>query len=577
MENKKISYIFSSIADILELQDANVFRTRAYRTAAQNISNLSRELKDVYDEDPFLIDNIPGIGKDLKEKIIELVTTGNLIYYDEIKKEFPPGFLDMLDLSGMGPKKLKKLKEELGIENVNDLEKACKRGELAPLDGMGAKTQDKFLKAIEHYRKKEGRMLLSEAYGYAEKIVEYLAKSKNFKKIEKAGSLRRGKETVGDVDILVVAKDNEKAMDYFVQFPGVELVIAKGKTKASIQLKDGPQVDLRVIDASCFGAALVYFTGSKQHNVKIRTKAKAKSYKISEYGVFRISKAGRETMVAGKTEKDLYEKIGMEWIPPELREDTGEVEAALKGELPKDLISPEDIKGDLHIHTVESDGRSTIEEIVRAAKAKGYQYLAITDHSKYVRVANGMDEKRLIKHIERIRKVSKKVKGIKLLAGCEVDILPGGVLDFKDNILKELDLVIVAIHSGFALDDKSQTERLLRALDNKYVNILAHPSGRLIAKRSPIEVDFDSVFKKAAENNIFLEINTHGERIDLNDANARRAKELGAKFVISTDAHETEQMDEMMHGVITARRAWLSKKDVLNTYTFDKMVRALKK
>ncbi|MFC1644011.1 DNA polymerase/3'-5' exonuclease PolX [Candidatus Omnitrophota bacterium] len=574
MDNKEIAAAFSRIADALEIKGENVFRVRAYRTASQNIMSLSRQLEDIYKEDPSMLENIPGIGKDLKAKIVEMVETDHLGYYKDLMREFPEGFLDMLDLSGLGPKKLKKLKDELGIENVNDLEKACKKGALESIEGMGAKTQEKLLEAIEHFRKSEGRMLLPEAYHYANEIVAYLEKSKNFKKLEKAGSLRRGTETVGDLDILAVAGDKEKAMDYFASYPHTESVMAKGPTKSSISLREGPQIDLRVIDASCFGAALVYVTGSKQHNVEIRKIAKNMGYKVNEYGIFSI-KSGK--MVAGRTEKDVYRKLGMQWIPPEFREIHGEIEAAQKGTLPKNLLDAKDIKGDLHTHTTATDGSASAEEMVAAAKKKGYKYLAITDHSKNVRVANGLDEKRLLKHVEKVRKIARKTKGMKVLVGIEVDILEGGKLDFKDSVLKELDIVIAAVHSRFSLEKEKQTSRILKAMDNKFVNVLAHPSGRLITTRSSIQVDFDRIFTKAAQNNVYLEINTHGERIDLNDAHCRRAKELGAKFVVSTDAHAVEQLDGIIYGIVTARRGWLEKKDVLNTYSLDKLIKALKR
>ncbi|RKY42243.1 MAG: DNA polymerase/3'-5' exonuclease PolX [Candidatus Makaraimicrobium thalassicum] len=585
MNNREIAAVFLRIADALEINEENIFRIRAYRVAAQNIVDLSGELEDIYNEDPSRLDKIPGIGKDLKGKIIEMIETGQLKYYNDLMKGFPSGFFDMFSLSGLGARKIGKLRDELGIRNIDGLEEACKKGSLAKIEGMGERTQAKLLEAIKHFRKREGRMLLSEAYSYADEIVAYLSRSGNFKKIEKAGSLRRGMETVGDIDILAVAGDGRKAMDYFVSYPGLESVIAKGLTKSSISLKGGPQVDLRVIEASCFGAALVYFTGSKQHNVKIRRIAKNMGYKVSEYGVFSVTAGGREKMIAGRREDEVYHKLGMRWIPPELREGRGEIEAATyakgaakgKKDLPEGLLKIEDIKGDLHIHTVASDGRATVDDIAAAARKKGYEYFAVTDHSKYVRIAGGLDEKRLLKQVEKIRKIARKIKGIKILSGVEVDILRDGELDIADYALKELDIVIAAVHSGFSLDKKKQTSRILKAMDNRYVNVLAHPSGRLITSRSSIQADFDGIFRRAVENNIYLEINTHGERMDLNDVQCRRAKELGGRFTVNTDAHETGQLDEMIYGVVTARRGWIEKKDVLNTYTFDKLIKALKR
>jgi DNA polymerase (family X) len=571
MNNREISDIFRHIADILEMKDENVFKIRAYRTAALNINGLSRELSEIYEEDPALLDAIPGIGKDLKAKIVEMVSTGHLAFYSRLIKEFPEGFLDLLEISGLGPKKLKKLKDAAGVKNVDDLERACKKGKLEELDGMGKKTQEKILKAITHFRKQEGRMLLSRAEAVAGDVMEYLAASGKFKKIERAGSLRRGQETVGDIDILGSAKDAGGAMERFTSYPGAENIMARGATKSSIKLAEGPQVDLRLVDPGCFGAALVYFTGSKQHNIKIRKIAKHKGYKVSEYGVFSVSEKHAEKFIAGKTEKELYARLGMEWIPPELREDRGEIEAALLGRLPKSLITMSDIKGDLHMHTVDTDGRMTVEQMAEGAKARGYEYIAITNHSKLVRVAGGLDEKELLKHIEDVRKKASRIKGIEILAGVEVDILKDGRLDLEDYALKDLDIVIAAIHSNFSLSKEDQTARVLRAMDNKHVNMLAHPSGRLITKRSPLELDFDKIFKKAADNKIILEINTHGERIDLNDVHCKRAKEMGAMFSINTDSHDTSQMNEIIYGVMTARRGWLEKKDVINTYSLKKL------
>lgn len=575
MNNREISSIFEHIADILEIKEDNVFKIRAYRTAAGNINGLSRQLSEIYGEDPSLLDNIPGIGKDLKAKIIEMVTTGHLEFYTRLIKEFPRGFLDLLDISGLGPKKLKKLADELKIKDVDSLEKACKKGELENIAGMGKKTQEKILKSIEHFRKREGRMLLHRAGDIADDIVKYLSGSENFKKIEKAGSLRRGRETVGDIDILALVKDADKAMERFTTYPGVENLIAGGGTKSSVKISEGPQVDLRIVDSGCFGAALVYFTGSKQHNIKIRKIAKDKGFKVSEYGVFKLSGDGEEKLVAGRTEKELYATLGMEWIPPELREDRGEIEASLGGELPPRLIEAGDIKGDLHMHTLDSDGRMTVEEMAEAAKNRGYKYIAITNHSKLVRVSGGLDEKGLLKHVEDIRKRASKIKAIEILTGVEVDVLKDGKLDLEDYVLEGLDIVIAAIHSNFSMSKEKQTDRVLRAMDNKHVNMLAHPSGRLITKRSPLELDMDKIFRKAAENNVILEINTHGDRIDLNDVHSKRAKELGAKFAINTDSHDAAQMGDMVYGVITARRGWLEKKDVINTLTTEKLKKLL--
>jgi len=577
MTNKEIADIFSRIADILEIKGEIIFKVRAYRTAASNIQGLSRELSDIYDEDPGALGQIPGIGKDLKEKIIEMVTTGKLRAYNELLDEFSPGFIDMLNISGLGPKKLKKLRDELGIEDLDGLEKACRAGSIEKIEGMGARTQKKFIEAIEYYRKAEGRLLIPEASAYADKIITYLKKSRDFKKIEPAGSLRRGKETIGDLDILATAKDAEKAMDHFIKYPDIRDIIGKGHTKTSVILKSGVQVDLRIVDDPCFGAALVYFTGSQAHNIKLRTIAKKYGFKVNEYGVSRPGRApGKEKVIASQTEKEVYKSLKMDWIPPEIREDQGEIEAAMAGKLPS-LITINHIRGDLHIHSSATDGRNTIEEMAEKAVLKGYEYIAITDHSKLIRIANGMDERKLLKHLENIRRIGKRFKGVKILAGVEVDILKDGKLDLEDHALKELDIVVAAIHSNFSLDRKTQTERVLRGMDNKYVNILAHPSGRLITKRSPMELDFDKVFTGARERNVYMEINTHGKRIDLNDINCRRASQLGAKFVINTDSHDTSQLDEIVYGVLAARRGWVSGDEVLNTLPYERLIKALKR
>ena len=577
MQNKEVASIFRDIADILEIKDENVFRIRAYRAAASNIEGLPRQLSEIYGEDPVLISGIPGIGKDLSEKIKEMVTTGHLEFFSRLMGEFPPGFLDLLGISGLGPKKLKKLKDTLGIENVDDLEKSCRANKVSGLEGLGVKTQQKMLDAIARFRRNEGRMTADKAGELADEVIAYLSEDPNFKKIEKAGSLRRGVETVGDIDLLAVVKDTASAAERFVSFSGREEITAKGSTKCSIKIGGACQIDLRMVDADCFGAALVYFTGSKQHNIKIRHLAKKQKRKVSEYGVFSVSPSGREKFIAGEKEKDVYGKLGMRWIPPELREDRGEIEAALTGKLPRSLVALGDVRGDLHLHTVDTDGKMSIEDLIECAIKKGYEYMAVTNHSKLVRIANGMDEKRLLKHIENIRKTARKYRNIAVLAGVEVDILKDGTLDMEDYVLKELDIVIAAVHSNFLADKESQTRRLIRAMDNKYVNMLAHPSGRLITKRDPLDFDTDKVFAAAAENNVILEINTHGERVDLNDVNCIRAKELGARFSINTDSHEAHQMDGMALGVATARRAWLEKKEVVNTYTFDKLKKTLKR
>ncbi len=577
MDNKEIASLFQDIADILEIKGENVFKIRAYRRASSNIAGLSRQLSDIYHEDPSEVSNIPGIGKDLAAKIAEMVTTGHLEFYSELAGEFPRGFLDLLDVGGLGPKKLKKLRDVLGVENIDELEKACRDGKVAGIEGMGEKTQSKLVQEIVRIRENEGRFLAGTAGLLADEVISYLSEAGGIGKIEKAGSLRRGVEVVGDIDILAWAGEPEKAIERFVSFPGTSEVMARGQTRASIRVRGACQVDFRIVDKQCYGAALVYFTGSKQHNVKIRHIAKKKELKLNEYGLFTAAASGEEKPVAGKTEQEVYKKLGMSWIPPELREDRGEVEAALRGELPKDLIEYGDVRGDLHLHTVDTDGQMTLEQLMRKAVEKGYEYIAVTNHSKLVRIAGGMDGEELLEHVDDIRKVARKFRQLKVLAGVEVDILKDGTLDLEDKFLKELDIVVAAIHSNFSADKETQTKRVIRAMENRYVNMLAHPSGRLITKRNALELDMDRVFRAAAENNVMLEINTHGQRVDLNDAHCMRAKEMGARFSINTDAHDTAQMDGTGLGIATARRAWLRKKDVINTYKFDELKKALKR
>ncbi|KJJ83627.1 phosphotransferase domain-containing protein [Candidatus Omnitrophus magneticus] len=579
MKNREISEIFSEIADILELKGDNAFRIRAYRTAGQNIINLDRQISDIYKEKGMEgLCDIHGIGKDLAEKIVEMIQTGVLKHHQELLKEFSPGFLGLLNISGIGPKKLKQLRDELNVNTVDDIEKACKNGSLETLDGMGEKSRDKLLEAIQYYKQQLGKTLLVKGEKLADELIAYLSESYYFEKLEKAGSLRRGQETIGDIDILAVTSNVEEAVDYFTRYRGAQQILSKGRLMVSIILKEGIQADLRLIEKSSFGAGLVYFTGSKSHNIKLRKIAKNKGLKVNEYGVFKVNDVtGEDELVSSKKEEDIYASLGMEWIPPELREDTGEIELALAGKIPKDLVELEDIKGDLHIHSTASDGRNSIEENIESAVARGYKYIALTDHSKLIKIAHGMDETRLLEHVGYIRKIAAKRKDIKILAGIEVDILTDGTLDLADYALKELDIVIASVHSKFLLEENIQTERIMRALDNPYVNILAHPSGRIITSRTPMQIDFERLFKHAVARGVYLEINTHGERVDLNDKNARRAKELGAKFVINTDAHDTGQMDLMKFGIKTARRAWLSKDDIINTKTINELLRILKR
>jgi DNA polymerase (family 10) len=576
MDNRLVSSIFEKIADILEIKGENVFRIRAYRTAARNIRGLGRQLSDILREDPEALLDIPGIGRDLADKITEMVETGHLAYYSELMKGFPAGMLDMMDLEGLGPKKVKKLHDELGIDGIDELEKACGEGRISGLEGMGARTEEKILSSIGHFREQHGRMLLPEAWDLADELVSALKSCRGAGRVEKAGSLRRGRETVGDIDILATGDDTPAILSGFTAHPLVEEVLSRGETRSSVKLHNGVNVDLRIVAPDCFGAALIYFTGSMGHNVRLRGIAGRKGLKLNEYGVFRASGgAGEGEKVAGRTEKDVYAALGMQFVPPELRESRGEVEAAMQGSVPRDLVTEKDLRGDLHLHTDRTDGKVSPRELIEEAIRSGYEYIAVTDHSRLVRIAGGLDGGELMEHAAFLKKLDSEYPEITVLTGVEVDILADGSLDLDDSVLRELDVVIAAVHSRFSFSRQEQTERVLRALDNKYVNALAHPSGRLITRRKPLDLDTDRVFRKAAERNIAMEINTHGERIDLNDVNASRARELGCRFIISTDAHGLEQMKLMRYGVMTARRAWLRKKDVLNTFTLRELRKAL--
>jgi len=504
--------------------------------------------------------------------VAEIVETGRLKFLEELEGKIPKGLTELLRLEGLGPKKVKVLYEELGVDSVARLEKAARAGKLRELAGMGAKTEENLLKSIEHYRRGVGRFKLSVGMSYAGELVEYLSKVKGVRQLEPAGSLRRRQETVGDLDILAICSAGCKVMDAFVEYDGVEEVIAKGETKSSVRLQSGMQVDVRMLDEESFGAALHYFTGSKAHNVAIRGRAQQRGLKVSEYGVFRVKDDKR---VAGKSEEEVFEAVGLPFIEPELRENRGEIEAADEGKLPK-LLELSDIRGDLQMHTKASDGKDSIETMARKAKELGYKYVAITDHSKAVRVAGGMDEKDLAKHLKAIGKANEKVEGIEILKGVEVDILADGSLDLGDSALEECDVVLASIHSRFNMPEEEMTERIVKGISNLNVDIFAHPTGRLILERPAYEVNLKRVFEAAKELGVVMEINAYPDRLDLNDVNARMAKDMGLKISMDTDAHAATQLELMRFGVYTARRAWLEKADVINSYPLKKLLKALR-
>lgn len=570
MDNKAISQIFDEVADILDILGGNVFRINAYRKAALNVLNLPRDLRDIVDKSPNDLPKIPGIGQGLKAMIVELVQTGHSEEHEKLKKSIPAGLLEMLHIRSLGPKKVKMLHGKLGVKSIKELKKAAKAGKIRELEGMGPRSEAVILKAIEEYSKfSPDRTLISEAKMEAIRIIEYMKGCKEVARIEYAGSLRRGKETIGDIDILITVKDPEKShevvMEHFATYDDVLNVIASGDTKSTIMLISGMHVDLRVIDDHSFGAAMHYFTGNKQHNIKLRDIAKRKGLKVSEYGVFRGKK-----LIACKTEEDVFKAVGFPYIIPEIRRNEGEIEYALKNKKMPKFVELSDIRGDLHSHSTYSDGKYSVEEMTKAMIAKGYEYFAMTDHSSLVGVTNGMGSKDIRRQWKEIDKLNKKYD-IKIFKGSEVDILKDGGLDFDDEILKGLDVVIIAVHLYQRLGEKEQTKRLIAAIENPYSTIMAHPSGRLINKRPPMEYDVEKVIDACADNGVALEINSNPSRLDLIDKYVRIAKDKGVKISIGTDAHSPSQLDYMEFGVGIARRGWLQKNDILNTLPLSKL------
>jgi DNA polymerase (family 10) len=480
---------------------------------------------------------------------------------------------ELLKLEGLGPKKVKALYDELGVDSVDRLEKAAQAGRLRNLPGMGLKTEEKVLKSIEHYRAGMGRFKLSVGFQYAEALLRHLKGVPGVKRLDPAGSFRRRRETIGDLDILAICGKGCKVMDRFTGYGDVAEVLAKGDTKSSMRLKCGLQVDLRVLEEESYGAALHYFTGSKAHNVAIRERAKEKGLKVSEYGVFR---AKDEKRLSGAEEEDVFKAVGLPLIPPELREDRGEVQAAEKGTLPR-LIEFSDIRGDLQMHTTASDGKNSILEMAQKAKEMGYAYIAVTDHSKAVRVAGGMDEKQLAKHLKEIEKANRQISGFRILKGVEVDILPDGTLDLKDDILRECEVVLASVHSRFNMEEGEMTRRVIKAIQNPNVKVLAHPTGRLILEREPFKVNLREVVQAALDHGVVLEINAYPDRLDLKDVDARMARDLGAKLAINTDAHSALQLELMKFGVFTARRGWIEAKDVINTLPLEGLLKTLRR
>lgn len=570
VNNNDIAQIFNKVAGLLEIEDENPFRVRAYRNAAITVENLSRNAADMVKKDEDLT-KLAGIGHDLSEKIKAIVKTGELELLTELENKFPPGLSKLMDIQGLGPKKVKRLYNSLNVQNIDDLAKAADEKKIRKLPDFSVKTEEHIAEEIKKIKKEYNRIKLSVADQYALPLVEYLKEDKNIINIDIAGSYRRRQETIGDIDILVTCDDNWGIMDRFVNYDGVQEVFAKGETRSSVFLKSGIQIDIRVVPQKSYGAALLYFTGSKSHNIILRRLAKHKDWKLNEYGLFE-----GEKFIAGETEEEMYKKLDLPYIVPELRENRGEIEAALKEQLPK-LIELEDIKGDLHVHTRVTDGKNSLEEMVDAAQKKGYQYIANTEHSKHVTVAKGLDANALMEHIKKIDKINASLKNFTVLKGIELDILDDGSLDLPDEILKELDIVVCAIHYKFNLPREKQTERVLRAMDNKYFNIFAHSTGKLINERSPYDIDMEEVMKKAKETGCILELNSHPSRLDLDDIHCKMAKDMGIKIAISTDSHSINGYDNISYGIGQARRGWIEENDVINTKNISELKKLLKK
>ncbi|MBP2670331.1 MAG: hypothetical protein H6Q85_397 [candidate division NC10 bacterium] len=559
MRNKEIASLFTEIADFLEIKGENPFRVRAYRRAAQAMDGLSEDVAAVAARGG--LQEIPGIGKDLAGKIQEYLERGAVEYLEDLRKEIPPGVVEMMSVHGVGPKTAKLLYEKAGVTSVERLEELARAHALVGTPGIQAKTEENILKGIAVWKSGRERMPLGTALPVAEAIRATLEPLEETDQISLAGSVRRMRETVKDIDILVTSRRPARVMEAFVRLPNVVEVLAHGETKSSVRLREGIQADLRVVEPECFGAALQYFTGSKQHNIRVRELAQRQGLKVNEYGVF-DEKTNRR--VAGATEEDVYRSVGLPLVPPEIREDGGEIEAALENRLPE-LVRLDDIRGDLQLHTTWSDGAHSVADLAAGVRAKGYQYMAVTDHSKSATVAGGMKEAQVVQMIAEVRALNARLRGFRVLAGCEVDIRADGSLDFSDEILAQLDLVQVSVHSRFKMSREDMTRRIVRAVQHPLVHILGHPTGRLIGERAPYEVDVEAVLQAAKLGGVAAEINASPSRLDLNDLHARRAKDLGIPITISTDAHAIPQLDYMRYGVAVARRAWLTPSDVLNT------------
>ncbi|MCL5094069.1 MAG: DNA polymerase/3'-5' exonuclease PolX [Patescibacteria group bacterium] len=576
MENADIAEIFYEVSDHLSFLGESRFKIGAYSRAATVIENLPERVEDIYKSEGVQgLKSVPRIGESIALKVEEILKTGRLNYLDDLRKKVPPGLEEMLQVPNLGSKIVQRLHKELGISNVDELYEAAKSHKLHGMRGFGEKTEENIIEGIERIRKYGGRLLLGRAYFQAETLINHLKENRELINIEMAGSLRRMKETIGDLDILATSKNPKAIIDQFVSLPEVDRIKVRGPTKAETILKNGMEADLRVVAPESFGAALQYFTGSKNHNVHVRTIGVKEGLKINEYGVFRVGE-GKEEKIGGENEEDIYKAVGLKWIPPELREDTGEIEAAYEDRLPE-LVTLKDLKGDLHVHTKWSEGSHEIEEMAKEAHKEGLKYIAITDHSKMIGITHGLDEKRLGEQIKRVKEIRKNLKGFYIFSGIEVDIHADGSLDLSEKILDKLDVVVASVHSRFNQSEKEMTARILKTVENPIVDIIAHPTTRLIGQRDPVNANWDRIFEKAAETKTIMEINSGWNRLDLNEVMIRRAKDFGLKFAISTDSHNPAEYKLLKFGIAMARRGWLEKDDVVNTWEVEQLLDYLNK
>lgn len=570
MTNLEIAKIFREMAALYEMQDVQ-FKPRAYDRVAKSLESLGRNVSDIYKEGGLkALEKIPGAGEHMALHIEELLKTEKLKLYQKMKKKFPVAIDELLNIEAIGPKTIETLYKKLKIKNVADLEAAIKSGKIAKLPHFGAQSQEKILRGIEFFKKSHGRFLLGHVLPIAREIEARLRKIPGVDKVETAGSVRRRQETIGDIDTLITAKHPEKVMDIFVRMPEVSEIIARGPTKTTVRLKFGIQADVRILLPEDYGAALQYFTGDKNHNIETRKIAIGKGMKLNEYGIFHGKKK-----IGGKTEEEIYNILGMKWMEPELRTASGEIEAAQYGTLPK-IIDYSDVKGDLHVHSKWSEGLNTIEEVALAGKNLGYEYIAISDHTGGLYIANAMDEKKILRQIKEIDKINaefaRKKIGIKILKSAETNIKPNGEIDVPEKILAKLDLVLAGVHDHFSLPKEKMTARIIRAMKNPYVNIIVHPTGRVIFQRPAFELDLDQILKAAKQLGVAMEINSFFDRLDLRDQDIRKAVSLGVKMVIDTDAHNKNQLKLIEYGIAQARRGWATKKDILNTWPFEKLL-----